>query len=74
MTIRREFPVALTPADEIRRSLATIWNAVIRVAKDKDLLTLGAVSAIGLILSLAFAMAPSITSKSVELFADAAGW
>ena len=74
MRRRGEFPVTLTPADEIRRSIGTIWDAVILVAMDKNLLAVCAVSAIGLVLSLVFAMAPSVASKSVELFADAAGW
>jgi hypothetical protein len=71
MIRRGEFPVTLTPADEIRRSIGTVWDAIILVAKDKDLLAVCAVSAIGLILSLAFAMAPSISRESAELFARA---
>jgi hypothetical protein len=74
MIRRGEFPVASIAADEMRRSLGTIWNAVILLAKDKDLLAVCAVSAIGLMVSLAFAMSPSVTSKSAELFAQAAGW
>jgi hypothetical protein len=73
MIRRGAFPVAFTAADDIRRSIATLWDAIILVANDRNLLTVSAVSAIGLILSLLFAMSPSVTSQSVELFAQAAG-
>jgi len=71
MTRRGEFPITFSPADEIRRSIGTIWAAIILVARDRDLLAVCIVSAIGLALSLAFAMAPSVTSKSLQLFAQA---
>ena len=70
MTRRGEFPITFSPADEIRRSIGTIW-AIILVARDRDLLAVCIVSAIGLALFLAFAMAPSVTSKSLQLFAQA---
>ncbi|HEY7301330.1 MAG TPA: hypothetical protein VH684_25855 [Xanthobacteraceae bacterium] len=62
MTTREDFPVALAPAasaDEIRRSIGTLWDAVIPIVWDRDLLAVCAFSAVGLILCLAFAMAPA---------------
>jgi hypothetical protein len=73
MPMRGQLPITLTLADEIRRSIGTIWDEIGPLAKDEDLLTVCAVSAIGLVLSAAFTVAFRFTSESVELLARAFG-
>jgi hypothetical protein len=73
MTRRGEVPITLTSADEAHGTIGIIWDAIAALAKDKNLLTVCIVSAIGLAFTLALAMAPRGTSKSLDLFAQAGG-
>jgi hypothetical protein len=68
---RGEIPITLTAADETRRSIGIIRDAVAALAKDQDLVAVCIVSAIGLAFSVAFALAPPVTGDSIQLFAEA---